>query len=135
MFSHPQGLRQDGGNPDPSDRWLLFITSFGNPCVQPLIAAVGGGVPLEVEEAAGVTGNGQQTQLGTEAEDTGQGLSGLERGDNDLGGRGQGLKQSFASTAVGNLRLPCGERCGCLWGQAGQRPGPSPLLSGLAVGS
>lgn len=88
-----------------------------------------------MEEAAGVTGNGQQTQLGTEAEDTGQGLSGLERGDNDLGGRGQGLKQSFASTAVGNLRLPCGERCGCLWGQAGQRPGPSPLLSGLAVGS
>lgn len=133
MFSHPQGLRQDGGT-------LIRVTagSFSSRALGTLVSSLSSqlwGGYLEVEGAAGAASSGQQTQLGTEAEDTGQGLSGLERGDNDLGGRGQGLKQSFASTAVGNLCLPCGERCGCLWGQAGQRPGPSPLLSGLAVGS
>ena len=59
-----------------------------------------------------------ETQQDQEAEDAGQGFIGLERGHNDLGGRGQGSKRSFASTAVGNSCLPCGERCGCLRGQA-----------------
>ena len=83
--------------------------------------AGGGGEGLEVEAAAGAAGSVWQTQLGTKAEDAGQGLSGLERGDNDLVGGGaapreQGFKQSCASTAVGNLCLPCGERCGRLRG-------------------
>lgn len=116
------------GGPHLNDHWLLFINELWEPWCPAFHRSWPGGV-WRLRRLQGCR-QCWKTQLGTEKEDAGQGLS----GDNDLGGRGQGLKRSFASTAVGNLRLPCGKRCGCLWGQAAQRPGPSPLLSGLAVG-
>ena len=69
--------------------------------------AGGGGEGLEVEAAAGAAGSVWQTQLGTKAEDAGQGLSGLERGDNDLVGGGRDGSRALSKALLAQLWAIC----------------------------
>lgn len=112
MFSHPQGLQMHG-EISLSGGCFLFETSCGSPCAQPSISEAGQGASLEGQAAPGAAGSLARA-LSWLQQRRCRAVSERIREKIMTSGRGKGQR---AGTAVGNVCMPCGKKCGCLWTQ------------------